>query len=51
MYAEGRHRDQPPAAAKVPRGHRREPPMVPISLVITIDVLMARAVPLIRRAL
>jgi hypothetical protein len=28
-----RHRDQPPTAAIVPRGHRREPPMVSIRIV------------------
>ena len=41
-------RDQPPTAAKVSRGHQREPPMVFIGLVI-IAVLMVIAVPRIIR--
>ena len=38
-------RDQPPTAAKVPRGHRREPPMVLIGPVVIVAVLMVSAVP------
>jgi hypothetical protein len=42
-------RDQPPTAAKVPQGHRREPPMVLIGPVIITAVLMVIAVPRIIR--
>jgi len=41
--------DQPPNGDQVPRGHRREPPMVLIGLVIA--ALVVRAVPRIRRKL
>jgi hypothetical protein len=41
--------DQPPAAAKVPQGHRREPPMVLIGPVVIVAVLMVIAVPRIIR--
>jgi hypothetical protein len=42
-------RDQPPTAAKVPRGHRREPPMVLIGPVVIVAALMVIAVPRIIR--
>src|ERR1700751_3062034 len=38
-------RDQPPTAARVPRGHRREPPMVLIGPVVIVAALMVIAVP------
>jgi hypothetical protein len=41
--------DQPPAAAKVPQGHRREPPMVLIGPVVIVAALMVIAVPRIIR--
>jgi len=42
-------RDQPPTAAKVPGGHRREPPMVLIGPVVIVAALMVIAVPRIIR--
>ena len=42
-------RDQPPTAARVPRGHRREPPMVLTGPAVIAAALMMIAVPRIIR--
>jgi hypothetical protein len=42
-------RDQPPTAAKVPRGHRREPPMVFIGPVIIVALRVIAVPRIIRR--
>jgi len=42
-------RDQPPTAARVPRGHRREPPMVLTGPAVIVAALMVIAVPRIIR--